>query len=76
LRYKRFEKPIFDEIGDKKMSKERFFSLEAMTNMFYTGKVTSEEMRKRDFRKAIQITSLSVISSIIVAIIAFLVDFS
>lgn len=55
--------------------KERFFSLEAMTNMFFTGKVTQEEMRKLDFRKAIQITGLSIISSIIITVIAFLVEF-
>lgn len=37
--------------------------------------VTGEEMLKRDFRKAIQITELSVISSIIVAVMALLVEF-
>ncbi len=40
-----------------------------------TIKVTGEEMLKRDFRKAIQITRLPVISSVIVAVIAFLVEF-
>ncbi len=54
---------------------ERFFSLEAMTTKMFTGKVRSEEMRKRDFRKALQITGLSFISSIIVTLIAFLVEF-
>jgi histone acetyltransferase (RNA polymerase elongator complex component) len=54
---------------------ERFFSLEAKTTKMFTGKVRNEEMRKRDFRKALQITGLSVISSLIVAVIAFLVEF-
>ena len=54
---------------------ERFFSLETMTNKMFTGKVRNEEMRRRDFRKALQITGLSVISSLIVAVIAFLVEF-
>lgn len=40
-----------------------------------TIQVTGEEMLKRDFRKAIQITGLSVISSIIVTVVAFLVEF-
>ncbi len=55
--------------------KERFYSLEAMTTMFYTGKVSNKEMRKRDFRKALQITGLSIISAIIVTMLAFLVEF-
>lgn len=55
--------------------KERFFSLEAMTTKMFTGKVRNEEMRRRDFRKAIQITGLSIISSLIVTLIAFLVEF-
>ena len=54
---------------------EKFFSLEAMTNKMFTGKVRNEEMRKRDLRKALQITGLSVISSIIVTVIAFLIEF-
>jgi hypothetical protein len=54
---------------------ERFFSLDALTDTFFTGKVSNEEMRKRDFRKALRITGLSIISSIIVAAIAFLVEF-
>ncbi|MHA1995967.1 MAG: hypothetical protein ACW97Z_15630 [Candidatus Hodarchaeales archaeon] len=54
---------------------ERFFSLDAMTTMFYTGKVSNKEMRKRDFRKALQITGLSIISAIAVSVIAFLVEF-
>ena len=49
--------------------KERFFSLEAMTNTFFTGKVSNKEMRKQDFRKALQITGLSIISAIVVAVI-------
>jgi hypothetical protein len=49
--------------------------MEAMTNMFYTGKVRNVGMRKRDFRKTIQITGLSIISSIIVAVIAFFIEF-
>ena len=55
--------------------KERFFSLDAMTTMFYTGKVSNKEMRKRDFRKALQITGLSIISAIIVTALAYLVEF-
>ena len=53
---------------------ERFYSLEAMTTMFYTGKVSNKEMRSRDFRKAIQITGLSFISAIVVTVVAFLVE--
>jgi hypothetical protein len=55
--------------------KERFYSLDAMTTLFYTGKVSNKEMRKRDFRKAIQITGLSLISAIVVTILAFLIEF-
>ncbi len=55
--------------------KERFYSLDAMTTMFYTGKVGNKEMRRRDFRKALQITGLSIISAIIVTVMAFLVEF-
>ncbi len=55
--------------------KERFFSLDAMTTMFYTGKVSNKEMRKRDFRKALQITGLSIISAVIVTAIVYLLEF-
>ena len=54
---------------------ERFFSLDAMTSKMFTGKVRNEEMRKRDFRKALQITGLSVVSAIIVTVIAFFIEF-
>ena len=58
------------------MSEKRIFSLEGMTSKFYTGNIINEEMKKRDFRKAIQITALSIISSVIITVLLFFLEFN
>ena len=58
------------------MADRRFFSLEGITTKFYTGNIMNEEMRKRDFRKAMQITVLSILSSLIVTVLLFLLEFN
>ncbi|MHA2238025.1 MAG: hypothetical protein ACXAB2_06615 [Candidatus Hodarchaeales archaeon] len=46
-----------------------------MKTMFYTGKVSNKEIRGQDFRKALKITGLSIISAIIDTAVVFLIEF-
>lgn len=55
--------------------KQLSFSLDAMTKDFKMGDIRNEEMIKRDFRKAMQISVMSIISSLVVTVLAYLIDF-
>jgi hypothetical protein len=45
------------------------------TRNFFVGEISNEDLRKRDFRKALQITNLSMISSVIISILVYLINF-
>lgn len=58
------------------MLDKQLINLEKIPKIFNTGNISDEEMKKKDVRKAITITVLSTISTIIVTLFAYMVNFT